>query len=120
MLTFYSSVAWALQNELNAWDVSKMTLDEIAEHHNLVDHFTINVDESSMGANEGELHILGSQGRRRHKKNVVDCRESISIVRVDSAANVDGPCFYLAKGKEIELDSFKKLDSYGKVPEDLV
>ena len=53
MLTFYSSVAWALQNELNAWDVSKMTLDEIAEHHNLVDHFTINLDELSMGANEG-------------------------------------------------------------------
>jgi hypothetical protein len=72
VLTFYSSVAWALQNELNAWDVSKMTLDELAEHHNLVDHFTINLYESSMGANEGELHIMGSRGRRKHEKNVAD------------------------------------------------
>lgn len=94
-----------------------MTLDEIAEHHYLVDYFTINLDESSMGANEGELHILGLRGRRKHEKNVADCRETISIVRVGSAANVDGPRFFLAKGKEIELDSFKKLDSYYKVPE---
>jgi hypothetical protein len=56
-----------------------------------------------MAASEGQLHIIGSRSKKKHEKNVADSRESITIVCVGSSANVDGPRFYLAKGKEIEL-----------------
>jgi hypothetical protein len=96
-----------LQNELNKWDISKLSPPEIVEHYKLVDNFTLNLDESSMSASEGELHIIGSRGKKKHEKNVADSRESITTVRVGSSANGDGPRFFLAKGKEIELETFR-------------
>jgi hypothetical protein len=96
-----------LQNELNRWDISKLSPPKIVEHYKLVDNFTLNLDESSMAASEGVLHIIGSRRKKKHEKNVADSRESITTVRVGSSANGDGPRFFLAKGKEIELETFK-------------
>ncbi len=90
-----------------------MTPLQIVEHYKLVDHFTMNLDESCMQVNESNLKIIGSKYKRKHEKNTSDCRDSIAIVQVGSAANVDGHRFYLAKGKEIEFNSFKNFaDSY--------
>ena len=102
---------------MNGWDVTKMTPLEIVEHYKLVDHFTINLDESCMQANTSNLKIIGSKYKRKHEKNTSDCRDSITVVRVGSSANVDGPRFYLAKGKEIELNSFKNFTNSFNAPE---
>ena len=105
--------AWALQNELNGWDVSGLTPPQIIDHYKLVDQFTINLDESCMVASDGNLHIIASKSKKKSEKNVADSRESITVVRVGSAGGIDGPRFYLAKGKEIELATFKKFtDNY--------
>jgi hypothetical protein len=71
-----------------------------------------------MGANEGELHVIGSIHKRKQEKNLADNRKSIPAVCVGSAAGVDGPCFYLAKGKtkEINLPSFKDFTANYKAP----
>ena len=86
---------------MNEWDVTSLTPVEIVEHYKLVDHFTLNLDESCMLASDGELHIIGSKSKKKHEKNLADSRESINTVLVGSVANVDSPCFYLAMGKEI-------------------
>lgn len=82
-LTFLS--AWELQNHYNGWDVTQMTPLQIVEHYNLVDHFTLNLDESCMMANTSKLKIIGSRSKRKHEKNTSDCHESITAVRVGSS-----------------------------------
>ena len=114
---FFRYLAWRLQNKFNGWDVSKMTSSEIVEHFKLVDYFTLNLDKTCMAGSEGELHIIGSKEKKKHEKNVADSRESITSVRVGSAGNVDGPRFYLAKGKEIEMSAFKDFTKHFPAPE---
>ena len=92
---------------MNGWDVTQMTPIQIVEHYKFVDHFTMNLDESCMQASDSNLKIIGSKSKRKHEKNTSDCRESITVVLVGSAANVDGPHFYLAKDKDIEFNSFR-------------
>jgi hypothetical protein len=43
-----NSSAWELQNQMNGWDVTQMTPGQIIQHYKLVDHFTMNLDESCM------------------------------------------------------------------------
>jgi hypothetical protein len=105
-----------LQNELNGWDASVLNFAQIVDHMKLVDHFTINLDESCMWAEDGHLHIVGSKNKRKHEKNLGDCRESITVLRVGSSVNVDGPRIYLAKGKEIELPTFKEFTQHWPAP----
>ena len=47
---------------------------------------------------------------------MADCRESVTMVRVSAAANVDGPSEFLAKGKEIELASFQDFANNFLIP----
>ena len=73
-------------------------------------------DESSYLASDGVVNVIGGRGKKKHKKNMADCRESITVVRVGSSSGVDGPRVYLAKGKEIELNSFKDFTANYKAP----
>ncbi len=43
--------------------------------------------------------------RKKHEKNTADSRQSITVVRLGSAAGVEGPRIYLAKGKELTATS---------------
>ena len=99
--------AWAMQDELNGWDRAQMTPAQLKEHKHVRDAHTCNLDESCMMASEGIVRIIGSKAKKKHEKNISDSRDSITVVRIGSAANVDGPRIYLAKGKEIELPAFR-------------
>jgi hypothetical protein len=102
---------------MNGWDMTQMTPVQIVEHYKLVDHFTMNLDESCMQASASNLRIISSQSKLKHEKNTFDCRESITVVRVGSAANDDGPRFYLVKGKEIKFNSFRNFTANYNAPE---
>ncbi len=54
-------------------------------------------------ASEGHLHVIGSAAEKKHEKNTADSRQSITVVRLGSAAGVEGPQIYLAKGKELTV-----------------
>lgn len=108
--------AWSIQAELNGWDESKMTPDELNNHKRVQDAHTYNLDESCVMACEGQLKVLGSSGKKKHEKNTADSRDSITAVRVGSAIGVDGPRIYLAKGKDIELDAFKDFTKHFPAP----
>ena len=45
---------------------------------------------------------------KKHEKNTSVCRQSITIVRVGSAAGVEGPHIFLAKGVELTAESMLK------------
>lgn len=110
--------AWAIQVELNGWDEdeSKMTPVELDNHKHVKEVHTCNLVESCVMASEGQVKILGSRAKKKHKKNIPDSRESITAVRVGSAVGVDGPCIYLVKEKDIELNAFKDFTKHFPVP----
>ncbi len=56
-------------------------------------------------ASEGHLHVIGSAAKKKHEKNTADSRQSITVVHLGSAAGVEGPRIYLAKGKELTVTS---------------
>ena len=58
--------AWSIQAELNGWDESKMTPDELNNHKRVKDALTCNLDESCVMACESQLKVLGSSGKKKH------------------------------------------------------
>ena len=61
----------------------------------------MNLDETCFLCNEGELKIIGDNDKPRHDKNCSDSRFSITVLRVGSAAGVNGPVIFLAKGTKV-------------------
>ena len=57
-----------------------MTPLQIVEHYKLVDHFTMNLDETCMQANNSNLKIIGSKSKHKHEKKVIAKR------RIDMAS----------------------------------
>ena len=82
---------------------------EEEEFMKLKDCFMVNLDESCFMGSEGVLRVIGSAARKKHEKNTSDSRQSITIVRVGSAAaGVEGTCIFLAKGVELTFESMLK------------
>ena len=63
-------------------------------------YFQLNLDDTCFLCNEGELNIIGDN-KYCHDKNCSDSRFSITVLRVGSAAGVNGPVIFLAKGKKV-------------------
>ena len=59
------------------------------------------MDETCFLCNEGELNIIGSNDKPRHDKIFSDSGFSITVLRVGSAAGVNGPVIFLAKGTKV-------------------
>jgi hypothetical protein len=115
-------LTWSKQAEWNGWDnrTCKQNVgedlgtyivrkaEEEEEFSKLKDCFTDNLDESYFMGNEGVLRVIGSAPQKKHNKNTSDSRQSITIVRVGSAAGVEGPHIFLAKGVELTAESMLK------------
>ena len=91
-----SSLALVEQKKLNGWDQLRKE-----EYNKIADNFTVNLDESCMMASDGTVKVVANTNKKKTEKNKDDCRDSVTVVRVGSAANVGGPRIYLAKGKEL-------------------
>ena len=59
--------------------------------------FKLNLDEACFLCDEGELKVLGRKDKPCHDKNCSDSRFSITVLRVGSAAGVNGPVIFMAK-----------------------
>ena len=93
-----------------------MTTNEQLVLKELQNYFTLNLDESCVVASEGVLSVIGSAHKSKHEKNLQDNQEIITIVQVGSAANVDGPRIYLAKGNFSNLQSVNNFCSNYEAP----
>ncbi len=51
------------------------------------------------------LQVIGSGVKKKHEKHTANSCQSISVVHLGSAAGVEGPRIYLAKGKELTVAS---------------
>ena len=115
-------LAWSKQSEWNGWDnrTCKQNLGkdlgtyivrkakEEEEFMKLKDRFTVNLDESCFMGSKGVLRVIGSAARKKHTKNTSDSRQSITTVRVGSAAGVEGLRIFLAKRVELAAESMLK------------
>ena len=61
----------------------------------------MNKDETCFLCNGGELRIIGDNNKPCHKKNCSNSRFSITVLRVGSAAGVNVPMIFLAKGTNV-------------------
>ncbi len=110
LLWTYNTIqlAWAKQAEFNGWNVcpSLLIQNEGGEDDKKIrDFFTVNLDETCFMASKSHLHVIGSAAKKKHEKNTADSNQSIAVVRLGSAAGVEGPRIYLAKGKELTVTS---------------
>ena len=64
-------------------------------------YFQFNLDETSFLCNEGGLKVLGSKDKPHHDKNFIDSRSSITVLLVGSAAGVNDPVLFMAKGTKV-------------------
>ena len=116
-------IAWNWQAENNEWDkveeccrnngethadFATRKATQMKEHNALVDAYMVNLNKSCMMACDGIIHVLGSAAKKKHKKNIGDCWVSITVVCVGLAAGNEGGRIYLAKGKTLEQNTFKK------------
>jgi hypothetical protein len=93
-----------LQNEYNKWDVSKLTLLQIVEHYNLMDYFTtLNLDESSMAASEGQLHIIGYTGGGKSTKRMWPSAMLLPSCVLVCEPMLTGLGFISPKGRRLSL-----------------
>ncbi len=100
--------AWRIQCERNGWDERDEGACDKKEFDRLRDGLTWNLDETCFRAEDGVLKIIGSNERKKHEKNTSDSRLSITVVRIGSAAGIEGPRIYLGKGKEDPPSHMKK------------
>jgi hypothetical protein len=92
-----------------------------SEFDKLKAHFMLNLDETGIQLNDSIVQIIGSSDRKKHEKNKDDCRESITIIRMGSAAGQTGPWIFLLKGKRNDKSSLKNLEEqYGAPPGSIV
>ena len=64
-------------------------------------YFQLNLDETCFLCNEGKLKIIGGNDKPCHDKNCSDSRFSITVLRVWSAAGVNGPVIFLEKETKV-------------------
>ena len=55
-----------------------------------VHYFQLNLYESSFFCNEGEIKVLGSKDKHRHKKYCSDSKFSITVIWVGSVEGING------------------------------
>jgi hypothetical protein len=60
----------------------------------------INLDETNFQASQGVLRVVGSAEVKKHEKATADSRESVTCIRIGSAAGAQGPWIFLVKGKK--------------------
>ena len=58
-------------------------------------YFQLNLDETCLLCNEGELRIISDNDKPRHEKNCSNSGFSITVLRVESAAGVNGPVIFM-------------------------
>ncbi len=110
LLWTYNTIqlAWAKQAKFNGWNVCPSLLIQNeggVDDKKIRDFFTVNLEETCFMASEGHLQVIGSVAKIKHEKNTANSRQSITVVHLESAAGVEGPLIYLAKGKELTVAS---------------
>ncbi len=84
------------------------------EYTPVEDFFCLNLDETNFMASEGTLRVVGSSKKKKQEKNSSDSRDSITIVRIGSAAGTEGPRIFLAKGKSLKTHPSLTPDKFTK------
>ena len=61
-------------------------------------YFQLSLDETSFICNESEIKVIGIKDNPNHQTFYSNSRFSITVLQIGSAAVVNGPVIFLAKG----------------------
>ena len=68
----------------------------------MIKHFIIGGDESCfMASVNGDCRVIGSVGKAKHERNIMDSRSSIIAYRTGTVGGSTGPTIILLKGNKI-------------------
>ena len=76
-----------------------LRLNPDEEYKPLSAHFVLNLDETCIMSNEGNLRVIGSSLKKKHEKRVDDLKKSVTVIRIGSAGGSTGPWIFLKEGK---------------------
>ena len=62
------------------------------------------------------MRVVGDKLNRKHHRNNNDSRDSVTAVRIGSAAGTEGPRIYLASGKHVWREAVKDFGKHHKSP----
>jgi len=82
------------------------------------DYFSLNLDESNFMASEGSVRIVGDKLNRKHQRNNNDSRDSVTAVRIGSAAGTEGPRIFLRVESTFERKQWESSGSITSLPKD--
>ena len=76
-------------------------VDQPAEKFKLLRaHFQLNLNEECVMGSEGTVKVIASVFGKKVQKNMDDYKGSVSVIRVGSAAGVEGPGNFFVRGKK--------------------
>ncbi len=71
------------------WEEIKALNGNDFKFKNIQDHFSLNLDKICFMASARKLKVITSKAKHKLEKNVQDCRESITVIRVGSVAGTE-------------------------------
>jgi hypothetical protein len=86
--------AWNYLREKNT-EVCRLTGKTLSE---VIEHFVIGGDETCMMACGGKLMIVGTKERKKHEKNMLDSRVTITMYRTGTTGGSTGSTAFLMAG----------------------
>ena len=67
----------------------------------VIQHFIIGGDESCfMASANGDCRVIGSVGKKKHERNIMDSRASVTAYRTGTVGGSTGPTIILLKGSK--------------------
>ena len=67
----------------------------------MINHFIVGANKTCMTSDSaGQLKIIGEKGRKKHKKNVLYNRDSVTMLQTGSSTGSNVPTTFLMKGKK--------------------
>lgn len=82
--------------------------DQRRPFQDVMEYFWLNLDETCIRCDDNGIRVVGARGRITSKRGA-DSKVSITILRVGSAAGIDGPIIFLVEGKSIDIKPLKDL-----------
>jgi hypothetical protein len=87
------------------WEDHRLFNQPTEEYVKLQPHFQINLDKMGVLGSTGILQVVGSAEIKKHEKNTQDNCDSITIIRIGSAAGTSGLWFFFIKQKKLDKNS---------------
>ena len=90
----------SVMQKMKESNVAEAGVVDPEEFADIMEHFFWNLDEECFLASDGNVRIIGDAAKCKHEIESGSSRISITLLRCGNAAGIQGPVFWLLKGKK--------------------